>query len=328
MQAFVIEQFGSISVFQTKNISLPIVLPGHVLIRVEATSVNPLDCKIRNGSVPSLSPDFPAVLHGDVAGVVEQVGEGVTKFKAGDEVYGCAGGIKGYGGALADFMLADARLLAKKPSTLSFAEAAALPLVAITAWEALIDRAGISVGRTVLIHGGAGGVGHIAIQLAKWKGAKVYATVSSRRKLEIVEQLGAKGINYRDSNVTSYVDRCTSSKGFDYVFDTVGGDVLNQSFQAAAVRGCVISTSTMQSYDLTPVLFKGLTLHAVLMLAPMLYGFGAERHGEILSEVAKLVDAGLVKPVIDPERFSFAQIASAHQHWESGESVGKIVISR
>lgn len=328
MQAFVIEQFGPVSVFQARTISLPSVLPGHVLIRVEATSVNPLDCNIRKGAVPALAPDFPAVLHGDVAGVVEKVGEGVTRFKAGDEVYGCTGGIKGHSGALADYVLADARLLANKPKTLSFAEAAALPLVAITAWEALIDRAGITAGSTVLVHGGAGGVGHVAIQLAKWKGARVYATVSSPRKQEIVEQLGAEGINYHDTDVTTYVDRCTGGKGFDYVFDTVGGDVLNQSFQAAAVGGSIISTSTLQSYDLTPVLFKGLTLHAVLMLIPMLYGIGAERHGEILAEVAKLVDAGLLKPVIDPKRFSFAQVGSAHQHWESGETVGKVVIAR
>ncbi|GAP99989.1 alcohol dehydrogenase catalytic domain-containing protein [Leptolyngbya sp. NIES-2104] len=121
----------------------PEVLPNHVLIRVKATSVNPVDCKIRQGAVPDISPEFPAILHGDVAGVVEAVGEGVQRFSVGDEVYGCAGGVRGMGGTLAEFMLADADLIAKKPRSLGMREAAALPLVAITAWEGLRDRTSI-----------------------------------------------------------------------------------------------------------------------------------------------------------------------------------------
>ncbi len=174
------------------------MLPGHVLIRVAATSVNPVDFKIRAGVVKDIAPDFPAVLHGDVAGVIEVVGEGVNAFKPGEEVYACAGGVKGLGGALAEFLLADATLVARKPKSLSMREAAALPLVSITAWEGLIDRAKVQAGQNVLVYGATGGVGHIAIQLASWAGAKVFATASSDEKMASARELGADVvINYR-----------------------------------------------------------------------------------------------------------------------------------
>ena len=173
-----------------------------ILIQVKATSLNPLDTKIRSGVFAKFPPEFPAVLHGDVAGIITEVGEGVTDFKVGDEVYGFAGGVKGTSGALAEYMAADARLLANKPKNLSFAEAAALPVVAITAWEALVKRANIGAGDEILIHGGAGGVGHVAIQLAKWLGAKVYTTVSSPEKAQIAEEFGADVvINYKEMSV-------------------------------------------------------------------------------------------------------------------------------
>ncbi len=184
MKAQIIQSFGDPSVFQFKEISKPELIPGHVLIQVKASSVNPIDTKVRAGAVPAVAPEFPAVLHGDVAGLVSAVGEGVTEFKVGDEVFGCAGGFKGTGGALAEFMLADADLLAHKPVNLTMEEAAALPLVAITAWEALFNRANLVPGQDILIHAATGGVGHIAIQLAKWGGATVYTTASSQEKLE------------------------------------------------------------------------------------------------------------------------------------------------
>ncbi|MDT3498994.1 alcohol dehydrogenase catalytic domain-containing protein, partial [Bacillus toyonensis] len=154
MKAQIIHSFGDSSVFQLEEVPKPKLLPGHVLIHVKATSVNPIDTKMRSGAVASVAPEFPAILHGDVAGIVIEVGEGVSKFKAGDEVYGCAGGFKGTtSGALAEFMLADARLIAHKPKNITMEEAAALPLVAITAWESLFDRAHIKPGQNVLIHG-------------------------------------------------------------------------------------------------------------------------------------------------------------------------------
>ncbi len=327
MKAQVIKQFGDASVFQTMELPRPEVIPGHVLIRVAATSVNPVDYKIRRGSASGLAPAFPAVLQGDVAGVIEEVGEGVTSFKPGDEVYACAGGVKGTGGALAEYMLADADLLALKPKSLTMLEAAALPLVSLTAWEGLIDKAQIQPGQTVLVHAATGGVGHIGIQLAKAFGAKVFATASSDQKLELARKLGADvAINYRQQTVEEYVAEYTNGKGFDVVFDTVGGENLTKSFAAAKLNGKVVSISTSQTYDLSPLHRKGLSLHVVFMLIPMLHNLGRAHHGKILTELAKLVDEGKICPLIDPKEFSFDQAELAHRHLESGQTIGKVVL--
>lgn len=329
MKAQAIEQFGSPSVFKEINIPQPEVIPGHVLIRVAATSVNPVDYKMRQGLLKDITPDFPAVLHGDVAGVIEAVGEGVSAFNPGDEVYACAGGVKGLGGALAEFLLADAALVARKPKTLSMREAAALPLVSITAWESLIDRAGVQAGQTVLVYGGTGGVGHIGIQLAKWAGAKVFATASSEEKMAIARQLGADvAINYRQQTVEEYVMEHTGGKGFDVVFDTIGNENLPNAFKAASVNGTVVSILALTTQDLSPVHIKGLTLHVVFMLIPMLHGMRRAHHGEILSQLAQLVDAGKVRPMLDPTSFNFSDIASAHQYAESGQAIGKVTLGR
>ena len=191
MQAFVIEHFGEPNIFQVRDLPKPELLPDSVLIKVAATSVNPVDTKIRQGAVVDIAPDFPAILHGDVAGVIEAVGNNVDGFKVGDEVYGCGGCVRGTGGALAEYMRCDANLIAHKPKSLTMAEAAALPLVSSTAWEGLIDRAKIQPEQKVLIYGGTGGVGHLGMQLAKWAGAEVYATVSSEAKAAIARELGA-----------------------------------------------------------------------------------------------------------------------------------------
>ncbi len=167
MQAQIINRFGGPTVFETANIPVPQILPKHVLIRVMATSVNPVDIKIRQGisAYAHVAPDLPAVLHGDVVRVVEAIGEGVSTFQPGNEVYACPGGVKGFGGALAEYMLADVNLVAHKPKSLTMA-AAALPLISITAWEAIIDRAKVQPGQRVLVYGATGGVGHIGLQLA------------------------------------------------------------------------------------------------------------------------------------------------------------------
>ena len=163
MEAMIIRQFGDPEVFEKASVARPQVYPGQVLIKVAATSVNPVDCKIRQGKLAAIAPELPAILHGDVAGVIEEVGENVKDFNVGDEVYACAGGVKGTGGALAEYILADADLVALKPDSLSFRQSAALPLVSITAWTALIDKASIKAGQKVLIHGATGGVSHIGI---------------------------------------------------------------------------------------------------------------------------------------------------------------------
>jgi NADPH2:quinone reductase len=266
-------------------------------------------------------------LHGDVAGVVEAVGEGVTAFKPGDEVYACAGGVKGLGGALAEYMLADADLVALKPASLSMAEAATLPLVSITAWLGLFDRARLKAGQKVLVHAAAGGVGHVAIQLAKWAGATVFATGSSAQKLDIGRKLGADVvINYREQAVADYVKQYTGGQGFDIVFDTVGQQNLDRSFEAAAVNGTVVAIAARSTHDLGPLHAKGLTLHVVFMLIPLLYGSGRARYGEILSEVAKLVAEGQVSPLLDKESFTFANVGQAHARLEAGQAIGKIAL--
>lgn len=326
MQAQVIRQFGHPTVFETADIPVPHVLPNHVLIRVAATSVNPVDYKIRQGAVIDIAPDFPAVLHGDVAGVVEAIGDGVTTFQPGDEVYACAGGVKGLGGALAEYMLADATLVAHKPTSLSMTESAALPLVSITAWEGLIDRAQVQPGQQVLVYGATGGVGHIGVQLAKWAGATVYALVSSQEKAAIALSLGADFIlNYRQQPIEEIVAEHTDGQGFDVVFDTVGNDNLQNAFKAARLNGTVVSTVSLSQQDLTLLHAKGLTLHLVYMLIPLLYGGDRARHGAILSQLAALVDAGKIRPLLDSRRFKFSEVAEAHQRAETG-AIGKVVL--
>ncbi|MEI2471342.1 zinc-dependent alcohol dehydrogenase family protein [Peribacillus frigoritolerans] len=327
MKAQIIQSFGDPSVFQLEEVSKPELKPGHVLIQVKASSVNPIDTKVRAGAVPAVSPEFPAVLHGDVAGLVSAVGEGVTEIKVGDEVFGCAGGFKGTGGALAEFMLADADLLAHKPKNLTMEEAAALPLVAITAWEALFNRAHLVPGQDILIHAATGGVGHIAIQLAKWQGATVYTTASSQEKLEIGTRLGADvTINYREEGVHDYVQKHTDGKGFDVVFDTVGGENLDRSFEAAAVHGTVAAIAARSTHDLSPVHSKGLSLHVTFMLLKILNKDMHKQYGEILKKVAKVVEEGKLRPLVDPNMFTFDEVSKAHEYMESGKAIGKIVL--
>jgi len=328
MQAIVINRFGAPDVFELCDLPKPQAISGNIAIKVHATSVNPVDCKIRQGKLAAITADFPAVLHGDVSGVVESVGEGVSEFKVGDEVYACAGGVKGLGGALSEYMLADARLVAHKPKSLDLYQAAALPLVSITAWEALIERAQVSQGQQVLVHGVTGGVSHIAIQLAKWAGATVFATCSSEQKAEAAKRLGADHcIFYKDMEVQDYVAEYTDNLGFDVIFDTVGGENIAKCFQAAALNGTVISVSTRSQQDLSPMHAKGLTLHVVFMLIPMLHNIGRERHGAILRQVADLVDENKLKPLIDEQKFKIADIAQAHKHLESGAAIGKVIVT-
>ncbi|MFP3123660.1 zinc-dependent alcohol dehydrogenase family protein [Ectobacillus funiculus] len=327
MKAQIIRSFGTPSVFQLEEIAKPETVPGYVLIQVKATSVNPIDLKIRSGAVSGIAPAFPAILHGDVAGIVEEVGEGVTGFKRGDEVFGCAGGFKGTGGALAEYMLADARLIAHKPKNITMEEAAALPLVAITAWEALFDRGQIKAGQNVLIHAATGGVGHVAIQLAKWAGTNVFTTASSQEKLEIAKRLGADvGINYREESVQDYVQTYTNGKGFEVVFDTVGGENLDRSFEAAAMNGTVLAVAARSTHDLSPLHAKGLSLHVTFMLLKIINEEHRKHHGEILKKLARIVEEGALRPLIDPNRFTFDDVGKAHQFLESQQAMGKIVL--
>ncbi|OYQ33206.1 quinone oxidoreductase [Flavobacterium cyanobacteriorum] len=328
MKAIVINKFGNaLEVFEKTELPVPIVGENEILVKVVATSVNPVEYKIRNGALAGLAGDFPVVLHSDVSGIVEAVGENVETFMIGDQVYGCAGGLVGNIGALAEFMNGDFRLFSKKPGNLSFTEAGALPLVAITAFEAIFDRAKVKTGQKILIYGGVGGVGHLAVQFAKLAGAEVFATVSTKQQAEIVKIMGADHvINYKTEPVEAFVNKHTNGKGFDVVFDTIGNENLENSFKATKLNGTVVTTSSLLEADLTPVHLKGLDFQVVFMLIPMLHNVGKKRHGEILEQVAAWVQQGKVKPLID-SKFSFENVGFAHQKAESGQIMGKVVIS-
>jgi len=324
MRAQVLTAFGGPENFRLSEVDKPKVEAGKVLIRVAATSVNPIDTKIRGG-LP-VGPALPAILGADVAGIVEAVGNGVDSFAPGEAVYGCAGGVRGWGGALAEYMLVDARLLAPKPRSLTMHQAAALPLVALTAWNAL-ERCDLSHGQNILIHGGIGGVGHVAVQIAKAIGATISTTVRDDRAAVLAWELGARNtINYREEAVQDYVARLTSGRGFDVVFDTIGGENLPKSFDAVASGGQIATTNARTTQDLSVLHAKGLSLHVVFTLLPMLTGEGLERQGEILGEITDLVEGGNLKPLIDPARFTLETAPDAHRLLESGKATGKVVI--
>jgi NADPH2:quinone reductase len=311
--------------FRRSTVQRPVPGKGQVLVRVKASGVNPLDIKISNGAAPHARHPFPAILGMDLAGIVDEVGPGVSSFKVGDAVYGLVGGIGGHQGSLAEFASVDADLLAPMPARLSMREAATLPLAFITAWEGLVDRAGVVAPQKVLIQG-AGGVGNMAIQIARAFGAEVFAT-GSVRKQEFIERLGATAIDYCQTTVEKYVADFTGGQGFDTVYDTVGGATLDASFLAVRRFGHVVSCLGWGTHSLAPLSFRAATYSGVFTLLPLLTGQGRAHHAEILREATRLVSAGNIVPQIDPRHFDFESIAEAHHVVEQQENVGKIVVN-
>ena len=326
MKAMIVNAYGEDAVFEAAEVATPEAKPGQVLVKIAASSVNTVDTMIRKmGKDLPLSPNAPAILGMDFAGTVAAVGRGVDGFSEGDEVYGCAGGLATLPGTLAEYISADHTLIAKKPKNLSLREAAALPLVAITAYEGL-QRAGIAKGQNVLVHGGSGGVGHVALQLAKHFGAKVYSTGGGDKQLALIEQLGAVPINYKTETVEQYVAKHTGGAGFELVFDSVGGANMAKSFEAAALNGQVASTVALCELDLTTAHFKGLSLHVVFMLIPMLHDHERQAHAEILRDLTEIVESGGLKPVLDETHYSLAEVGEAYARLESGQAMGKVVV--
>jgi len=302
MRAYVVEHPDG--AFMESEISRPAPAAGQVLVRVHVSGVNPLDTKIRAGKAAHAKQPLPAVLGLDMAGVVEEVGLGVT---------------------MAEFVVANAALLALKPKSLSMREAAALPLITITAWEGIVDRAKVHEGQKVLVHAGAGGVGHIAVQLAKASGAKVFATVSADKR-NIVEGFGATPIDYRVLSTEEYVELHTGGEGFDVVYDTVGGATIDASFVSVKrYTGHAVSCLGWSTHSLAPLSFRGATYSGVFTLMPLLTGWGQAHHGEILGEAAALVDAGKLKPLLNQQRFGVSEIDAAYALVESG-ALGKVVV--
>lgn len=324
MRALILSAVGE--PFEEALVPRPSPRSGEVLVRIHASGVNPLDSKIRAGEAPHARHPLPAILGMDLAGIVEFVGTDVEDFHIGDEVYGLTGGVGGLQGSLADYAAVDARLLARKPTNLTMREAAALPLVIITAWEGLVDRAQVTTGQKVLVHGGAGGVGHVAVQIAKALGAEVFATVRPDQAGTVLG-FGASPINFATTSVEEYVATYTGGAGFDVVYDTVGGATLDASFNAVrAYGGHVVSCLGWGVHKLAPLSFRAATYSGVFALLPMLTGVGRSHHGEILREAGKLIEGSKLRPLMDTRRFDLDNALQAHDEVGRGKAQGRIVI--
>jgi NADPH2:quinone reductase len=324
MKALVLAEHGA--AFRLADVPRPEPAAGEVLVRISASGVNPLDTKIRAGQAAHARHPLPAILGLDMAGVVEEVGPAVSAFRRGDEVFGLTGGVGGIQGSLAEFAAVDARLLARKPRNLSMREAAALPLIFITAWEGLVDRVDLYPGRNVLVLGGAGGVGHMAIQIAREIGSTVYS-VDRAGKAEFIRSLGATPIDIATESVDDYVAKHTEGKGFDVVYDTIGGASLDTAFKAVRRFGHVVSALGWGSHALAPLSFKSATYSGVFTLLPLLTGEGREHHGAIMREATLLAEDGKLVPLLDSREFTLANAAEAYALIEQRQSHGKLVVA-
>lgn len=302
--------------------------PTQIKVKLMAAGVNPVDTKIRrNGLFYGNHP--PAVLGCDGAGIVVETGADVHKFQVGDKVWFCHGGLGREQGNYAEFNVLDERWAARMQQSLAFIQAAALPLVLITAWGALYVRGGLQQGQTVLIHAGAGGVGHVAIQLAKIKGARVITTVSTREKAEFVKDLGVDEIvYYTRSDVAEAVMQLTGGKGADLVFDTVGGEVFKTSVASVAHFGRLISILGMvDDFDFNEARMRNLLIGFELMLTPMLRDLHLERdkHIDILNHCADYVEQNLLRVHVS-NMFDLQDAKQAHELIEGGHVSGKLVL--
>jgi len=317
MKAMLLKSFGGPESFELRDLPKPVPQAGQVLVRVHATSINPLDFQVRRGDYPDLVP-LPSITGHDVSGVVEAVGPGVTSFAPGDEVWYTPQIFDGPG-SYAEYHVAAEGIVGKKPPSLSHLEAASLTLVGGTAWEALIGRAALRVGESILIHGGAGGVGHVAIQLAKAMGAQVFTTVREAN-FEFVRSLGADVvIDYEKEDYVDKIMQETGGRGVDVVFDTIGGDTLARSPDALAQLGRVVSiVDIAKPQNLVQAWGKNASYHFV---------FTRQNRGK-LDELSALVERGQLRPHVGAV-YSLADIPLAHARLESPNNGirGKIAIA-
>lgn len=330
MKAVLMTAPGAPEVLQLQQVPNP-SSPGdtELLIRLKAAGINPIDTKLRQRG--TFYPDkMPAILGCDGAGIVEAVGAGVENFRPGDEVYFCWGGLGDRYGNYAEYTLIDERFVAQKPASLSFAAAAAAPLVLITAWESLYDRGRLEAGRKALIHAGAGGVGHVAIQLAKLQGANVCTTVSSPEKADFVRSLGAdEVIFYHQTDFVGATLDWTQGEGVDLAFDTIGGDIFAKSFPAVKIYGDIVTILEPDAKTSWKVArSRNLRISLELMLTPMLQGLveDLQHQAKILSQCARLIDEGNLKIHLN-KTFPLEAAADAHRLLESGSMMGKIVLN-
>ncbi|UXA16068.1 zinc-dependent alcohol dehydrogenase family protein [Mycobacterium sp. SMC-4] len=317
MKAVALDRFGGVDAFELRDVPIPEVGPRQVRVRVHATAVNPLDYQIRRGDYPDDVP-LPAIIGHDISGVIEAVGSHVTEFSAGDAVY-YTPRIFGGPGSYAEQHVADVDLVGRKPENLTHLEAASLTLVGGTVWESLVTRAQLTVGETILIHGGTGGVGTIAIQIAKAMGARVITTARAGDH-EFVRSLGADAaIDYASTDYVDAVAEITRGKGVDVVFDTIGGDTLTRSPLALADLGRVVSiVDIAQPQNLIEAWGRNAAYHFV---------FTRQNRGK-LDALTTLVERGLVKAVVGAT-LPLARMAEAHELLEDRRSYalrGKIAI--
>lgn len=329
MKAVFMTRPGDPDVLQVAETPTPqLSHPTDLLIRLRAAGINPIDTKLRNRG--TFFPDrLPAILGCDGAGVVAAIGSEVQRFRPGDEVYFCNGGLGAHPGTYAEWAIADERLVAPKPRSLSFTEAAAAPLVLITAWEALYDRARLQAGQRVLIHAGAGGVGHVAIQLARLQGAQVITTISSSTKADFVRRFApAAIINYREIDFVEATLAWTNGTGVDVAFDTVGGVTLGKSFDAVQIYGDVVTIlEPAPTTNWKTARTRNQRVSFELMLTPMLQGLVEEQMAQtkILEQCSRLIDDGKLSIVCD-RVFPLSQAAAAHRLLETGGFCGKLAL--
>ena len=331
MIAAFIEGYGRNRVLRVGNLPSPKPGPSDILVRVHAASVNPVDFKLRDGKLRLLRRyRFPLILGHDCAGEVVQIGENVTRFKVGDRIFSRPG--NGRIGTFAEFIAIAQSEAALMPPNLNYHEAASLPLVGLTSWQALVDTANLQPRQKVLIHAGSGGIGTFAIQLAKHIGAEVWTTTSGKN-LEFVKSLGADhAINYQDEDFEKRVNN------LDVVFDTLGGDSLDRSFAITRPNGWVVSIAGSPDYRnaeemgldmLRSLLLRvvGLRVNSRARRAGVNYRFIFMKPlGEELAQIAALISEGVIKPVVD-RIFPISECQSAIEYSASGRARGKIVIS-
>ena len=317
MKAITLTRFGGPEAFELREVPKPVPGAGQVLVRVHATSINPLDFQVRRGDYPDLVP-LPAITGHDVSGVVEEIGPGVTAFAPGDEVWYTPQIFQG-SGSYAEYHVAAENIIGRKPASLDHLEAASLSLVGGTAWEALVVRAALRVGESILVHGGAGGVGHVAIQLAKSIGARVLTTVR-KENFEFARSLGADVvIDYESEDYVQAVMRETGGHGVDVVFDTIGGDTLSRTPEALAQLGRLVTiVDIAQPQNLIHAWGKNASYHFVF----------TRQHRGKLDELAALVERGQLRPHVGAT-YSLAEISLAHARLESRDKGlrGKIAIA-
>lgn len=335
MKAILATAPGSADMLQLREVPKPeLPSPHHLLVRLAAAGVNPLDTKLRTR--PVYYPDsLPAILGCDGAGIVEQIGGAVTRFRVGDAVYFNNGGLGGNQGdepgCYAEYTTLHEEYCTAKPENLSLQDSAALPLVLLTAWEALVERANLQAGQTILIHAAAGGVGHVALQLAHLLGARIAVTVSDATKAALAHGLHAeKIINYREQDFVQETLDWTGGQGADVVFDTVGGETFLRSLRAARIGGKVVSllSTPLALADTQLARLRNLSLCYELMLTPQVMKLHDQRirQRRILERGAKLVESGQLEVRVS-HRLPLAQAADAHRMIEAGGVIGKIVLT-